>query len=74
MLGPVVVVMGLFLWLPTQPGLPFVNRTFEAFSAFGMVGLSMNTTPRLNEAGQLIVIVFMYLGRTGPLTFAIVIG
>lgn len=70
-LSLVVATGGIFLLLVTNPGLPFVNLAFEGFSAFGTVGLSMNTTPQLNVAGQLIVIGLMYLGRIGPLTFAI---
>lgn len=70
-LSLVVVTSGLFLLLVTNSELRFVNLMFEAFSAFGTVGLSMNTTPQLNAAGQVIVILLMYLGRIGPLTFAI---
>lgn len=70
-LSLLVVTLGLFLLLITQPRVPFLHLTFEAFSAFGTVGLSVNTTPRLNEAGQVIVVALMYLGRIGPLTFAI---
>ncbi len=44
---------------------------FETFSAFGTVGLSLNVTPELGALGQLIVILLMYLGRIGPLTFAL---
>lgn len=70
-LSLVVVTTGLFLLLATNPKLPFINLAFEAFSAFGTVGLSMNTTPQFNAAGQGILILLMYLGRIGPLTFAI---
>jgi len=70
-LSLVVVTTGIFGLLVTNSRLPFVNLAFEGFSAFGTVGLSMNTTPQLNTPGQLIVIGLMYLGRIGPLTFAI---
>jgi trk system potassium uptake protein TrkH len=43
---------------------------FEAFSAFGTVGLSMGLTGELSDAGKLIVIVLMFIGRIGPLTLA----
>ena len=39
--------------------------------AAATVGLSMNTTHRLNDTGLLILTGLMYLGRIGPLTFAI---
>ncbi len=46
----------------------FQEVTFEAFSAFGTVGLSMGYTSSLNGAGKIIIILLMYLGRIGPLT------
>lgn len=70
-LSLVVVTSAMFLLLATNPKLPFVNVAFEAFSAFATVGLSMNTTPLFNAPGQLVLVVLMFLGRIGPLTFAI---
>ncbi len=46
----------------------FQEIIFEAFSAFGTVGLSMGFTNSLNFAGKIIIILLMYLGRIGPLT------
>lgn len=46
----------------------FQEIIFEAFSAFGTVGLSMGFTSSLNVAGKIIIILLMYLGRIGPLT------
>lgn len=42
---------------------------FEAVSAFGTVGLSMGVTPFLSAGGKLVLIVLMFVGRLGPLTF-----
>ncbi len=47
---------------------------FEAVSAFGTVGLSLDTTPALSAAGRIVIILCMYIGRLGPLTAALVIG
>ncbi|HEX7022734.1 MAG TPA: TrkH family potassium uptake protein [Trueperaceae bacterium] len=44
---------------------------FEAFSAFATTGLSTGITPELSVLGKLILIALMYLGRLGPLTFAL---
>jgi trk system potassium uptake protein TrkH len=41
---------------------------FEAFSAFGTVGLSAGITGDLSDPGRLVIIVMMFLGRIGPLT------
>jgi trk system potassium uptake protein TrkH len=47
---------------------------FETVSAFGTVGLSLDTTPNLTSAGRLVIILCMFIGRIGPLTAALVIG
>jgi trk system potassium uptake protein TrkH len=45
----------------------FVRLVFEAQSALGTVGLSMNMTAELTPAGRLLVVALMFLGRVGPL-------
>lgn len=40
---------------------------FEVVSAFGTVGLSINLTPRLSEAGKVILCLVMFIGRLGPI-------
>ena len=47
---------------------------FETISAIGTVGLSTGVTPYVSPAGQLILMVCMFVGRLGPLTIALVIG
>jgi trk system potassium uptake protein TrkH len=48
----------------------FLMRMFEVASAFNTVGLSMGLTYELTGIGKWIIIVLMYVGRIGPLTFA----
>lgn len=48
----------------------FLSYFFEAVSAFGTVGLSMDITPDLSRGGKLLVILLMFMGRVGPMTFA----
>ena len=48
----------------------FVSCIFETFSAFGTVGLSMGTTPALNNIQKCIIVMMMFIGRVGPLTLA----
>ncbi|MBE0597269.1 MAG: potassium transporter [Desulfuromonadales bacterium] len=52
----------------------FLANTFEAFSAFGTVGLSMGTTAELKTPGKLIIIPLMFVGRVGLLTIAFAIA
>jgi trk system potassium uptake protein TrkH len=63
-------MIALFL-LSVSESLPLLKVMFEAFSAFGTVGLSLNATFELTDPGRLIIILLMYLGRIGPLTFAL---
>ncbi|PTA68040.1 TrkH family potassium uptake protein [Deinococcus arcticus] len=73
-IGLVNVMLIALLGLNTRDDVRFVQLFFEAVSAFGTVGLSMNTTPLLNPAQHVILILLMFLGRIGPLTFAVAFG
>ncbi|CDN30719.1 Potassium uptake protein KtrB [Mucinivorans hirudinis] len=42
---------------------------FESASALGTVGLSTGITPELSSEGKLVLIVVMFIGRVGVLTF-----
>lgn len=46
----------------------FLLTLFETVSAFGTVGLTMGLTPHLSEAGRVIIILTMFLGRVGTMT------
>ncbi|BDP40712.1 potassium transporter KtrB [Deinococcus aetherius] len=70
-IGLVNLMFVLLLIFNTNPNLPFLHLFFESVSAFATVGLSMNATPLLNPAQEIVVILLMYLGRIGPLTFAV---
>jgi trk system potassium uptake protein TrkH len=52
----------------------FRSLLFETFSALGTVGLSLGATGELGAAGKLVVVILMFLGRTGPLSLAVVLG
>ncbi len=52
----------------------FMDLSFEVFSAIGTVGLTRSVTPTLNTIGQIIIIVCMYLGRTGPISLVIALN
>jgi trk system potassium uptake protein TrkH len=52
----------------------FVALAFEAFSAFGTVGLSTGITSELTPLGRLILITAMFVGRLGPMTIALAVG
>lgn len=54
--------------------LSFKQLLFEVVSALGTVGLSMSATPLLSSVSKLIVILLMFTGRVGILTFALAFG
>lgn len=47
----------------------FLPIAFETVSAFATVGLSMGTTPQLEPASELVVVVLMFIGRVGLFSF-----
>jgi trk system potassium uptake protein len=78
MLLAVLVLTGAFFLLSSIQGFgltaqesreQFLPVAFETFSAFGTVGLSMNYTPQLHTASELVVIPLMFIGRVGLLSF-----
>jgi trk system potassium uptake protein TrkH len=68
-----LVTAGIFLLVATHPGTrpeSFLSLMFEAVSAVNTVGLSMNQTAELTPTGRGLIIVLMFVGRLGPLSFA----
>lgn len=70
-----VVTAGIFVLTWTEGSgnggrQPFLGLMFEVVSAFNTVGLSMNTTAGLSDVGRILMILLMFVGRVGPLTFA----
>lgn len=59
---------GVFL-LTVFEDFSFMDILFEASSALATVGLTLGITPSLGVAGKLIIIMLMYVGRIGIITF-----
>ena len=47
---------------------------FETFSAFGTVGVSTGVTPYLSIGSKIVIIILMFIGRLGPITFFQLLG
>jgi trk/ktr system potassium uptake protein len=62
------------LALIVSDGLSLLSAIFEATSAFGTVGLSLNVTPELSDFGKLLVAGVMFLGRIGPITLILALS
>lgn len=54
-----------------QSNFSFLDILYETVSAFGTVGLSLGATPLLNNISKVLIILTMFLGRVGPVSFAI---
>ena len=52
----------------------FSALLFEAFSAFGTVGLSRGITPDLTNPSKVALILTMFGGRIGPLTLLLALA
>jgi len=52
----------------------FIRALYETGSAIGTVGLSMGLTPSLGSAARMILILLMYAGRIGGLSFVLALA
>ena len=66
-LSGVLIFTGVFLLQLTDEN-TFLETLFEVISAFSTTGLSLGITEGLSNNGKKIIMVMMFLGRTGPLT------
>lgn len=74
-LSAIAIVFSLVFALAiAEDDLPFRASLFEVVSAFGTVGLSTGITSSLGAAGQIILVVAMFLGRFGPLTLGLLMA
>lgn len=67
-----LVATGIFLVSAAQPELPLTDVIFECFSAIDTVGMTTGVTRELSSFSQVVVLLMMYCGRLGSLTFAMV--
>ena len=66
-----IVGVCVFILTLSEPNFDLLTIMFEAVSAFGTVGSSIDMTPDLSMIGKFIIMFLMFLGRVGPLTFAL---
>ena len=66
-----LLFLGGSMILTVMDGVPFLPAAFETASALGTVGLTTGLTPGLSRGSQVLLILFMYTGRVGVLSFSI---
>ena len=71
MLAILLVVVGTFILLSNNPNLPLMDALYEVSSALSTCGLSTGITSNLNILSKITLILFMFIGRLGPLTLVI---
>lgn len=72
-LSSAVIVLAMMALLPMTE-LPYHVVLFEVVSAFATVGLSTGITAQLPDAGQLVLILLMFIGRVGVVTLAVALA
>lgn len=68
-----LVVTGTFIISCLNPDIRFSSVLFECFSAIGTVGLTVGITTQLDLVSHIVLILLMYLGRVGSISFATVL-
>ncbi|HJF32760.1 MAG TPA: TrkH family potassium uptake protein [Sporosarcina psychrophila] len=73
-LALMMVMTALLILLITEPGVPVVALLFEITSAFGTCGMSLGITSELSVVGKVIIMLLMFIGRVGLISFLFTLG
>ncbi len=68
-----VIVSTMILFI-TEPEASAIEIIFEITSAFGTCGMSLGITDDLSSVGKMTVMVLMFIGRVGLISFLFTIG
>ncbi|WP_305792106.1 TrkH family potassium uptake protein [Sporosarcina sp. Te-1] len=74
LLASMMVMTALLILLLTEPGVPVVALLFEISSAFGTCGMSLGITSDLSIVGKVIIMILMFIGRVGLISFLYTLG
>lgn len=69
LLYAIFLFVGVFTLSLIESHASLLTITFECVSALSTVGSSLDFTPTMSTAGKLLVILMMFIGRVGALTF-----
>lgn len=69
-----IAVLLSTMYLCAIEGIPVIKAAFEVVSAFATVGLSTGVSPALSIPGKLVLILLMFMGRVGIVTFAMALA
>lgn len=69
-----LIFLGTFVLSFTDGDIPLRQLMFEEISAFCTVGLTTGITDQLSDAGRIVIMLSMFIGRVGTLTLAFALG
>lgn len=64
-----VTILSTLIIIGVESDKEFLPILFEVFSAFSNTGLSLNITPVLSVLSKIVIIVVMFIGRVGVISF-----
>jgi trk system potassium uptake protein TrkH len=67
----ILVLIAAFLISESNTSLHLTDVLFEVLSAIGTVGLSTGITSSLSAFARVVIVMLMYSGRVGSLSFAL---
>ena len=74
-MASVLTFIGVIIMLVVENGkMSFLQIFFEVMSAFGTCGLSLGITSNLDDVSKVVIMILMFIGRVGLITFIIMIG
>ncbi|TQR11668.1 TrkH family potassium uptake protein [Psychrobacillus soli] len=73
-LALIMVLVATLLLSVTEPDVPITALIFEITSAFGTCGMSLGITEDLSLIGKITIMVLMFIGRVGMLSFLFSLG
>ncbi|WP_391120568.1 TrkH family potassium uptake protein [Psychrobacillus sp. L3] len=69
-----MVFIATILLSVTETNVPITSLIFEITSAFGTCGMSLGITGELSDLGKVIIMILMFIGRVGLISFLYSIG
>lgn len=67
----VVLFLGIAMTVSLVDEVHFLSAAFEAASALATVGVTVGITPTLSPFSHVILIIAMFLGRVGIMSFSV---
>ena len=69
-----MVLIATMILLITEPAASTTQIIFEITSAFGTAGMSLGITEHLSTEGKMVMMVLMFIGRVGLISFLYTLG